>query len=89
MNFYRSLETGRRKPKTPAQEHFGLVTLGRATAETDHEIVYAKHMRLRAQQREARLSESEREPAGGPTTEWFTREDWYKLRRGYRRDNTT
>lgn len=86
MTFYRDLETGRRRPRSPAQQHFVLVTLGRAAAETLHEKAYVKHMRLRAQQREAGGEKSVRDPADGPTPEWFTRESWYALRRGYRKD---
>ncbi len=86
LNFYRALETGTRKPTTPAQEHFVLMTLGRAGADTAHEKAYAKHMRLRAERREARRNENSHDPAEEPRSEWFTREGWYKLRFGYRHD---
>ncbi len=82
LAFYRDLETGRRKPTTPAQEHFVAFTTGHIPAETDHERAYAVHMRLRAYQRElARQDRGSRDPDDGPTDEWFTREDWKKLRR--------
>jgi hypothetical protein len=46
--FYRSLETGLRKPATEAQTHFIAVCRGHAKAQTDHEKAYAKYIRLRA-----------------------------------------
>lgn len=46
--FYRALETGKRKPSTAAQKHFVAVCQGRAKAETLHEKVYAKYVQLRA-----------------------------------------
>ncbi|MGH7599028.1 MAG: DUF413 domain-containing protein [bacterium] len=45
--FYRALETGKRKPSTAAQKHFVAVCQGRAKAETLHEKAYAKYMQLR------------------------------------------
>jgi uncharacterized protein YifE (UPF0438 family) len=79
LRFYRALATGRRKPATPAQKHFIKVTLGHAAAETVHEIVYMKWMRLRVQQR-ARGGTEARDPhTDGPTDGWFTRDDWNKL----------
>jgi uncharacterized protein YifE (UPF0438 family) len=82
LHFYRDLETGQRKPITPAQAHFVRVTLGQSGAETVHESAYAKHMRLRAQWRRKECQEFDRKPEDGPTEEWFTRADWKKLRRG-------
>jgi len=46
--FYRSLETGLRKPLTEAQAHFVAVCRGHAKAKTEHEITYAKYIRIRA-----------------------------------------
>jgi len=46
--FYRSLETGLRKPATEAQGHFVAVCRGHAKAKTEHEITYAKYIRIRA-----------------------------------------
>ena len=86
MVFYRDLETGQRQPRTKAQEHFVQVTRGLAAAETIHERAYAKHMRLRAERRAAKRSESSRDSADGPTPEWFSREDWYRLRGRQRGD---
>jgi uncharacterized protein YifE (UPF0438 family) len=81
MKFYRALETGKIKPTTPAQERFVRMTRGQAGAETIHEKAYAKHMRLRALQRPAASKEEPHDPEDGPTDEWFTRDDWKKLRR--------
>jgi len=46
--FYRSLESGARKPSTEAQAHFAAVCRGHAKAKTAHEIAYAKYLRIRA-----------------------------------------
>jgi len=86
IDFYRDLETGRRQPTTQAQEHFVRVTRGLEAAETVHERAYAKHMRLRAQQRAAERSENPPDPADGPTPEWFSRDDWYRSRGRQRGD---
>jgi uncharacterized protein YifE (UPF0438 family) len=86
MTFYRSLETGQRRPATEAQEHFARVTHGLAAAETIHELAYVKHMRLRAIQRELERQNQERECEEAPSPEWFSREDWYKLRGRQRND---
>ena len=48
LRFYRQLESGERRPATPAQARFAEVCGGRAVAETPHEKVYAKYMRLRS-----------------------------------------
>jgi hypothetical protein len=79
MRFYRALETGQRKPTTKAQQHFVDVTLGHAPAETIHEKAYVKHMRLRTARREATRTETIHNPEDGPTADWFSREDWYRL----------
>jgi len=86
MRFYRALETGTRKPTTEIQKHFIQVTRGLAAAETVHERAYVKHMRLRAAQRSANQSEIVRNPEDGPTPDWFSREDWYRLRGRQRSD---
>ncbi len=86
MDFYRALETGKRQPTTVAQEHFVRVTRGLTDAETIHERAYAKHMQLRAAQRAAIRGENPRDPADGPTPEWFPDEDWYRLRSRQRND---
>jgi len=46
--FYRSLETGTRKPVTEAQAHFVAVCRGHAKARTEHEKAYARYLRIRA-----------------------------------------
>lgn len=86
MDFYRALETGQRQPMTEAQEHFVRVTRGLAAAETIDERAYAKHMKLRAAQRAAIRSENPHDQADGPTPEWFSNEDWYRLRGRQRND---
>ena len=86
MEFYRALETGLRQPTTEAQRHFVRVIRGLAPAETEDERAYVKHMRLRAEQRAARQHEDPHDPSAGPTPEWFSREDWYKLRGRQRGD---
>jgi uncharacterized protein YifE (UPF0438 family) len=57
--FYRALETGKRKPSTAAQKHFAAVCQGRAKAETLHEKAYAKYMQLRV----TRQAQSQEEAA--------------------------
>ncbi|MCI0691372.1 DUF413 domain-containing protein [candidate division KSB1 bacterium] len=57
--FYRSLETGKRRPSTAAQKHFVAVCQGRAKAETLHEKAYAKYMQLRV----TRQTQSQEEAA--------------------------
>lgn len=47
FEFYRALETGKRKPSTAAQRHFVAVCQGRARAETVHEKTYVKYMQVR------------------------------------------
>jgi len=86
LEFYRSLETGRRAPATDAQKRFVAVCQGQAKAETPHEIAYAKYMRLRAAERR-RKNQDARDERGIPEYEegyprpgWFTDEDWRKLR---------
>lgn len=86
INFYLDLEAGRRKPTTDAQEHFVKFSRGLAAAETIHELAFAKHMRLRAASRAARRSESGDDLSAEPMAEWFSREDWYKLRGRQRND---
>jgi len=85
--FYRSLETGSRKPMTEEQVHFVAVCRGQSKAETEHEKTYAKYMRLRVVQRreqyekrEARTGIPEYEE-GYPRPDWFTDDDWKKMRR--------
>jgi uncharacterized protein YifE (UPF0438 family) len=80
MQFYRALETGELKPTPPAQERFVRMTRGQVGAETAHEKAYAKHMHLRALHRRAQPPRELHDPEEGPTEEWFTRNDWYKLR---------
>ncbi|MDZ7290481.1 MAG: DUF413 domain-containing protein [candidate division KSB1 bacterium] len=84
--FYRSLETGKRKPNTEAQKHFVAVCRGHAPAETLHEKVYAKFMRIRAVQRRKSYEERKAQndipefEEGDPQPDWFNDDDWKKLR---------
>jgi uncharacterized protein YifE (UPF0438 family) len=90
LNFYRSLARGKRTPATEAQQHFARVFCGQAAPETIHEKAYLNHLRFRAWQRESNANLSSRDPADGPSEEWFSREDWHKLRgrqRGDARDS--
>jgi uncharacterized protein YifE (UPF0438 family) len=86
FEFYRALETGKRKPNTAAQRHFVAVCQGRASAETVHEKAYAKYMRLRAMQRRKQYDETAAQQdipeyeEGYPRPGWFTDEDWKKKR---------
>ena len=47
LALHRDLESGRRQPETEEQEHLVRVTLGQALAKTQHEMAYAKCMRIR------------------------------------------
>ncbi len=82
FSFYEDLESGARVPTTEAQEHFVEVIRGKARAQTVHEMAYAKHMRLRAQDQEYRYAQREesREYLEAGREEWFSREDHRKLR---------
>jgi uncharacterized protein YifE (UPF0438 family) len=80
MQFYRDLETGRRRPENEVQSHFVRMTLGHAVAQTPHEMAYAKYMRIRGRRKAASKSAPPRDPAEGPTEEWGTREEWKKMR---------
>ncbi len=81
--FYRALETGKRKPGTAAQKHFVAVCQGRAKAETLHEKAYAKYMQLRVTRQQqsqegAATQENFLDYAEAPSS---TRDDSSKLRR--------
>lgn len=81
--FYRALETGKRKPSTAAQKHFVAVCQGRAKAETLHEKAYAKYMQLRVTRptqspEEAAAQEDFLDYAETPSP---TRDDSNRLRR--------
>jgi uncharacterized protein YifE (UPF0438 family) len=81
--FYRALETGKRKPSTAAQKHSVAVCEGRAKAETLHEKAYAKYMQLRVTrqqqpQEEAAAQEDFLDCAEASSP---TRDDSNKLRR--------
>lgn len=80
LSFYQSLARGNRIPRTEAQKHFAQVFCGRAPAETIHEKAYLKYLRLRASDERPANSARGHDPADGPTQEWFTREDWHKVR---------
>jgi|GEM_PF-2399651 len=88
LSFYEDLETGQRKPKTEAQEHFVKVCMGKAKASTDHELAYVKYMRLRAKLRREQDEQRDSSSAipeyedGLPKPGWFTDEDWKKMRKG-------
>ena len=85
--FYRSLAMGTQKPNTDAQRHFVAVCRGNANPQTDHEKVYVKHMRVCAVQRRQQYEDKEagndlpEYETGYPRPDWFTDDDWKKLRR--------
>jgi uncharacterized protein YifE (UPF0438 family) len=84
--FYRALETGKRKPSTAAQKHFVAVCEGRAKAETLHEKTYAKYMKTRATQRREQAQEKAMQTEipeyeeGYPRPDWFTDDNRKKMR---------
>jgi uncharacterized protein YifE (UPF0438 family) len=54
--FYTGLAEGRRRPTTPAQEHFLAVCTGAAAPETAHEVVFLKYReQLAVEEREVAL----------------------------------
>jgi DNA polymerase III subunit epsilon len=61
--FYRSLEAGARLPRTEAQRHFVAMCHGKVEAETFHEKIYAKHLRIRGKHRHGTKSDSNQEKA--------------------------
>lgn len=90
LTFYRELTTGKRQPTTEAQKHFAIVFQGRAKAETEHEIAYAKYLRLEALKRDAESRMSEGIPKyeeGFPRPGWSAGKRLEKdEKRGLRRD---
>src|SRR2546426_10972873 len=50
LDFYRSLDTGRRSPTSSAQHHFVAVCRCQAKAATLHEVAYVKYRMLIANQ---------------------------------------
>lgn len=74
--FYRSLETGLRKPATEAQTHFVAVCRGHAKAQTAHEITYAKYIRLRAVREQEKRALAKARP---PVPQYYD-EDFSELR---------
>lgn len=56
--FYRSLEAGARLPRTEAQRHFVAMCRGQVEAETFHEKIYAKHLRIRERHQHGIKSDS-------------------------------
>ena len=60
LKFYRSLGTGKRIPSTEAQRHSVAVCQATAVADSFHEKLYAKYMRLRPKA----------EPIGGTIDGW-------------------
>lgn len=74
--FYRSLETGLRKPATEAQTRFVAVCRGHAKAKTEHEITYAKYIRLRAVREQEKRALAKAKP---PAPQYYD-EDFSELR---------
>ena len=88
LDFYQSLDEGRWRPQTPAQEHFVAVCRAQATAETQHERAYIKWKRdntIRRRER-ARANEEESQgkipefPDGWAKDEFGSREDYKRDR---------
>jgi uncharacterized protein YifE (UPF0438 family) len=85
LNFYRDLATGKREANTEEQKHFVKVCHGLARAETEHELAYAKYMRLQA----IKYETDERVDSGIPKYEegyprpgWSNENDWKKMKKG-------
>lgn len=78
MDFYVALDKGMHQPTTDAQRHFVLVCQGRARAETEHELAYAKFRQLAAAERlqlldaheKARRSQTSDIQEGYPDPSW-------------------
>ena len=83
LDFYRSLDEGRREPTTPAQQHFVKMCTFQAGAKTDHEMAYAKYRRNAAISAHDRQDHDHNETSqaipefeeGAPRSEFGTRED--------------
>lgn len=85
LTFYCQLAAGKRQPTTEAQKHFILVSQGRACAETEHEIAYAKYIRIEVQDREAKRKTTDGIPKyeeGFPRAGWSDERDWKQMERG-------
>jgi hypothetical protein len=84
FKFYRALATREREPRTDPQRHFAAMCEGRGIAETEHELAYAKHMRIMARERDDKNA-GEGIPMyeiGVPRSGWCTDSDWKKMRSG-------
>jgi uncharacterized protein YifE (UPF0438 family) len=85
LDFYNELATGKRAPKTEAQKHFVAMCSGRAKAETEHELAFAKYRRIRVRQKELEKQSEVGIPYfedGYPRADWCKRSDWKKMRSG-------
>ena len=84
IKFYDALARGTRAPKTNAQKHFIDVTMGLAAAKTEHEIAYIK-FRIMRKKKQDEINQNNpsnlRDPNDGPTSDWYTNEDYYKFHR--------
>lgn len=84
LNFYRELASGARQPETDAQKHFVKVSQGHAKSENEHELAYAKYMRLQAIRRVAESPNEEAIPKyeeGFPRPGWSDENDWRKMKK--------
>jgi uncharacterized protein YifE (UPF0438 family) len=87
LAFYQLLENGKWNPTTNAQKHFVAICRGHGRAETEHEKAYTKYLRIRALQRREQYAKREAHNGipeyeeGYPRSDWFTDDDWKKMRR--------
>jgi uncharacterized protein YifE (UPF0438 family) len=97
--FYKELDSGERKPKSQAQQHFVEVCRGQTRAETQDEFAYVKFRMNVAHERENERSGRLREQSldsdsggisefgeGNPRPGFFTDKGWREMRRGYLSD---
>lgn len=84
IKIYSGLESGKIKPRNKCEENFVLGCKGILVEKSRHLYVYVKHKRqLYEQKKMNRKSEGISEyEEGHPTPQWFTDDDWRKLRSG-------
>ena len=81
LRFYDELAEGVRRPMTRLQRRFVSVAHGERNPETPHEIAYLKYLRLKAHERREASSPAWGDDEPHKTANWFSDEDWKKLRR--------
>ena len=91
LRFYRGLDEGRVKPRTPAQEHFVAVCRAQDVAQTPHERAYFKFRAGEMAQAKVRPWRKEahgipEHPEGWPVNEFGSRAEFARDRASWKRN---